>query len=97
PKAFQPPPRVDSAVIRLRPRPLATPATDPQRMQQLLKLGFGSKLKMLRNNLAAVIERSPLLELFATLNIAANARAEDLSVADWVALSNKMLETPRVS
>ncbi|MEM9505282.1 MAG: 16S rRNA (adenine(1518)-N(6)/adenine(1519)-N(6))-dimethyltransferase, partial [Cyanobacteria bacterium P01_E01_bin.43] len=75
----------------------ATPATDPQRLQQLLKLGFGSKRKMLRNNLAAVIERSPLLELFAALNIAENARAEDLSVADWVALSNKMLETPRVS
>ena len=97
PKAFQPPPKVDSAVIRLRPRPPATPATDPQRLQQLLKLGFGSKRKMLRNNLAAVIERSPLLELFAALNIAENARAEDLSVADWVALSNKMLETPRVS
>ena len=97
PKAFQPPPKVDSAVIRLRPRPLATPANDPQRLQQLLKLGFGSKRKMLRNNLAAVIERSSLLALFATLNIAANARAEDLSVADWVALSNKMLETPRVS
>ncbi|MGD1941671.1 MAG: 16S rRNA (adenine(1518)-N(6)/adenine(1519)-N(6))-dimethyltransferase RsmA [Leptolyngbyaceae cyanobacterium] len=97
PKAFQPPPKVDSAVIRLRPRPIATPATDPQRLQQLLKLGFGSKRKMLRNNLAAVIERSPLLALFATLNIAENARAEDLSVADWVALSNKMLETPSVS
>ena len=97
PKAFQPPPKVDSAVIRLRPRPPATPATDPQRLQQLLKLGFGSKRKMLRNNLAAAIERSPLLELFAALNIAENARAEDLSVADWVALSNKMLETPRVS
>ena len=97
PKAFQPPPKVDSAVIRLRPRLLATPAIEPQRLQQLLKLGFGSKRKMLRNNLAAVIERSPLLELFAALNIAENARAEDLSVADWVALSNKMLETPRVS
>ncbi|MEM1289972.1 MAG: 16S rRNA (adenine(1518)-N(6)/adenine(1519)-N(6))-dimethyltransferase RsmA [Cyanobacteria bacterium P01_H01_bin.162] len=97
PKAFQPPPKVDSAVIRLRPRPLATPAIEPQRLQQLLKLGFGSKRKMLRNNLAAVIERSSLLALLATLNIAENARAEDLSVADWVALSNKMLETPKVS
>ena len=97
PKAFQPPPKVDSAVIRLRPRPLALPAADPQQLQQLLKLGFGSKRKMLRNNLAAVIERSLLLELFATLNIAENARAEDLSVADWVALSNKMLETQRLS
>jgi 16S rRNA (adenine1518-N6/adenine1519-N6)-dimethyltransferase len=92
PQAFQPPPKVTSAVIRLRPRPFEMTARSPQALQQLVKLGFASKRKMLRNNLAAIIERSPLLTLFATLNIPDNVRAEDLSVADWVALSNKMLE-----
>lgn len=92
PKAFQPPPKVDSAVIRLRPRPFPVQAQSPPLLQQLVKLGFSSKRKMLRNNLAPLIERSPLLALFATLNIADQARAEDLSVTEWVTLSNKMLE-----
>lgn len=92
PKAFQPPPKVSSAVIRLRPRPFPVQAASPQLLQQLIKLGFSSKRKMLRNNLAPLIERSPLLELFAALNISDQARAEDLSVTNWVSLSNKMLE-----
>ncbi len=92
PQAFQPPPKVVSAVVRLRPRPFPQQAHDPQLLAQLVKLGFASKRKMLRNNLASVIERSRLLDLFTELEIAANVRAEDLSVANWVALSNKMLE-----
>lgn len=92
PKAFQPPPKVSSAVIRLRPRPFALVAHSPLLLQQLIKLGFSSKRKMLRNNLAPVIERSRLLRLLAALGIPDNARAEDLSVMDWVSLSNKMHE-----
>ncbi|MEO0985948.1 MAG: 16S rRNA (adenine(1518)-N(6)/adenine(1519)-N(6))-dimethyltransferase RsmA [Cyanobacteria bacterium J06639_14] len=92
PKAFQPPPKVTSAVIRLRPRPFPLQAKDPRLLQQLVKLGFASKRKMLRNNLASVIERPQLLALFAELGIAANVRAEDLSVTNWVTLSNKMLK-----
>ena len=92
PAAFQPPPKVSSAVIRLCPRPFPIPAHDPPALQQLVKLGFTSKRKMLRNNLAAKVERSHLLDVFAELNIPDTARAEDLSVATWVALSNKILE-----
>lgn len=92
PKAFQPPPKVSSAVIRLRPRAFPQAANDPALLERLLKLGFASKRKMLRNNLSALIERSQLLDLLAALAIADNVRAEDLSVTDWVALSNKMLE-----
>ncbi|MEO1095190.1 MAG: 16S rRNA (adenine(1518)-N(6)/adenine(1519)-N(6))-dimethyltransferase RsmA [Cyanobacteria bacterium J06638_28] len=92
PKAFQPPPKVISAVIRLKPRQFALQARNPQLLQQLVKLGFASKRKMLRNNLASIIERDRLLSLFAELGIATNVRAEDLSVVNWVALSNKMLE-----
>ena len=94
PKAFQPPPKVTSAVIRLRPRRFPLQAENPRLLQQLIKLGFASKRKMLRNNLASVIERSRLLELLAALEIPENVRAEDLSVANWVTLSNKMQEEP---
>lgn len=92
PKAFQPPPKVSSAVIRLRPRSFSPTADDPRLLQQLIKLGFASKRKMLRNNLASLIERSRLLALFQQLAISPTVRAEDLSVAEWVALSNKILE-----
>jgi 16S rRNA (adenine1518-N6/adenine1519-N6)-dimethyltransferase len=50
-KAFYPPPKVDSAVVRLKPRPIATPAVNPRKLDMLVKLGFATKRKMLRNNL----------------------------------------------
>lgn len=92
PKAFQPPPKVASAVVRLRPRPFTLAAQSPHHLQQLVTLGFSSKRKMLRNNLAALLERPQLLSYLAALKIADTARAEDLRVTDWVALSNKILK-----
>ncbi|HIK43851.1 MAG TPA: 16S rRNA (adenine(1518)-N(6)/adenine(1519)-N(6))-dimethyltransferase RsmA [Leptolyngbyaceae cyanobacterium M65_K2018_010] len=94
-QAFRPPPKVDSAVVRLTPRPSAILAQDPAALDQLVKLGFASKRKMLRNNLKGVIDREQLTTLMAELDIAATARAEDLSVAHWVALSNRL--GPRAS
>lgn len=91
PGAFQPPPKVESAVVRLMPRPWQQPpAQDPHLLQQAVSLGFANKRKMLRNNLTALIERDRLLPLLAQLGIRAEARAEDLSVAHWVALSNQI-------
>ncbi len=87
-KAFQPPPRVDSAVVRITPRSFNPPADDPAQLDQLIKLGFATRRKMLRNNLQALIDRDQLSELLESLNLNPQARAEDLSVADWVALSN---------
>jgi 16S rRNA (adenine1518-N6/adenine1519-N6)-dimethyltransferase len=87
-KAFQPPPKVDSAVVRLTPRPLAIAAQNPAALDQWVRLGFASKRKMLRNNLKGVIDRDKLTTLMTQLGIADTARAEDLSVEQWVALSN---------
>ncbi|MDX2239637.1 MAG: 16S rRNA (adenine(1518)-N(6)/adenine(1519)-N(6))-dimethyltransferase RsmA [Leptolyngbyaceae cyanobacterium bins.302] len=89
-KAFYPPPKVDSAVIRLRPRSLPTPADDPQKLEMLLKLGFSSKRKMLRNNLQSVVDRDRLGELLENLGANPQVRAEDLSVEQWVQLSNRL-------
>lgn len=91
-QAFQPPPKVDSAVIRLRPRPIEHPAQDPQYMERLIKLGFASRRKMLRNNLKSLIEPENLSQLLENLAINPQARAEDLSVADWVNLSDRLPE-----
>jgi 16S rRNA (adenine1518-N6/adenine1519-N6)-dimethyltransferase len=63
-------------------------------METLIKVGFSSKRKMLRNNLKAIVERDELSHLLEQLNIDRQARAEDLSVADWVRLSNQLQLTP---
>ena len=90
-KSFRPPPKVDSAVIRLRPRPIDRPAQDPQHLMQILKQGFSSRRKMLRNNLKSTIESEALGELLTALKINPLARGEELSVADWVNLSDRLL------
>ena len=66
-KAFYPAPKVDSAVLRLCPRAITHPANNPQYLETLLKLGFSSKRKMLRNNLQSVISRDQLTQLLEQL------------------------------
>ncbi|TVQ09419.1 MAG: 16S rRNA (adenine(1518)-N(6)/adenine(1519)-N(6))-dimethyltransferase RsmA [Leptolyngbya sp. DLM2.Bin27] len=91
-RAFQPPPQVDSAVVKLTPRPPATPSDDLAGFDRLVRLGFGSKRKMLRNNLKGVVERDQLDAMMINLGIEPTARGEDLSVEQWVALSNTILK-----
>jgi 16S rRNA (adenine1518-N6/adenine1519-N6)-dimethyltransferase len=90
-KAFQPPPKVDSAVVRLRPRSQQIPANNPAQLETLVKLGFASKRKMLRNNLQSVLERDRLTDLLEKLAINPQVRAEDLSVEQWVTFSNQVI------
>jgi len=89
-KAFYPPPKVDSAVVRLRPRRLDVAATEPKHLETLVKCGFSQKRKMLRNNLKATVDRDRLTQILEQLNVNPQVRAEDLSVTQWVALSNQL-------
>jgi 16S rRNA (adenine1518-N6/adenine1519-N6)-dimethyltransferase len=43
---------------------------------------------MLRNNLQSAIDREALSELLVSLNISTETRAEDLSIEQWIHLSN---------
>ncbi len=89
-KAFSPPPKVDSAVVRLHPRQIEPKALNPKQLDNLVKLGFSSKRKMLRNNLKSVVESDRLAQLLEQLDVNPQARAEDLSVQQWVALANEL-------
>lgn len=89
-KAFQPPPKVDSAVVRLEPRQFELTATNPRQLETLVKLGFATRRKMLRNNLQSLVDRDRLTELLTAMNLNPQVRAEDLSVRDWVTLSNTL-------
>lgn len=88
PSAFKPPPKVDSSVIRIRPRPCPTPAKNPARLSQLVKVGFSQKRKMLRNNLQSIVDRDALTAVLESLSINPQIRAEGLGVPEWVALSD---------
>jgi len=58
--AFSPPPKVDSAVISLIPRPFPLRADSPEFLARLVKLGFANRRKMLRNNLKSIVSPQQL-------------------------------------
>ncbi|MDR0440530.1 MAG: 16S rRNA (adenine(1518)-N(6)/adenine(1519)-N(6))-dimethyltransferase RsmA [Candidatus Accumulibacter sp.] len=85
PQAFDPAPKVDSALLRLVPRPCEElAAQDEARFAALVAAAFAQRRKMLRNTLKGIVDDA----LFAQLGILPAARAEALSVADFVRLSN---------
>ena len=85
PDAFSPPPQVDSAVVRLRPRPQAqlTAASEAD-LAQVVRRAFSKRRKTLRNSLAGLLEADD----YAVLGIEPGLRAERLAVDDFVAISN---------
>jgi len=81
-KVFNPPPKVKSAVIRLRRNSTAELDCDEALFIKVVKASFGQRRKMLRNPLRAAFgDFGGEEHEFFTL------RAEDLSVADFVALT----------
>jgi 16S rRNA (adenine1518-N6/adenine1519-N6)-dimethyltransferase len=93
-KAFFPPPKVDSAIIRLRPRPYPDPVEQPQWFSKLVRMGFQTRRKMLRNNLQAIVERDRLSAILEQIEANPQARAEELSVSQWVVLSRILSPAP---
>lgn len=84
PGAFDPPPKVDSAVIRLVPYEHPPyPVTDQQYFADLVKTAFGQRRKTIRNALKSLIGS----ETLERAGIDPQARPETLSVADYVRLS----------
>lgn len=87
-KAFYPKPKVDSAVVKLIPRQLEMTADSPHQLESLVKLGFASRRKMLRNNLKSVVEPDKLTEILEQLNLNPQCRAENISLQNWIKLAN---------
>ncbi len=87
-KAFYPPPKVDSVVVKLCPRTIDKSVDNIRQLETFIKLGFGNKRKMLRNNLKSLIDLEELNNILERLDINPQARAENLSLEDWINLSN---------
>lgn len=91
PTAFTPPPRVESAVVRLRPRAAADPvATDLGGLERLVNRCFQQRRKTLRNCLKGLLPDAALAQLAVPLDV----RPDTLSVADFVRLSNRIEARP---
>lgn len=88
PGAFSPPPKVQSSVLELRPRPYPG-VSDPERVMALVKVGFSSKRKQLHRNFAdaGVAESERVKEILVSMKKLPTVRAQELSLDDWVALS----------
>ncbi len=87
PECFAPPPKVDSAVVRLIPRPPEELAVrDEARFAALVLAAFAQRRKMLRNNLKGILDDAG----FEQLGIAPTARAETLSVEDYIRIANAL-------
>lgn len=86
PAAFFPPPKVDSAIVRLIPRP-ESPAKNEGKLSMLVKQAFQQRRKTLANNLKGLISADEL----STLSIDPKQRPEQLSSDDYIKISNELL------
>jgi 16S rRNA (adenine1518-N6/adenine1519-N6)-dimethyltransferase len=104
PGSFNPPPKVDSAIVRMIPvdysrvRQSGIPrdgagdtAKDPALFARVVTAAFSQRRKMLRNTLREFIGEADL----AALGITPTARAEDIAVADYVRLANALADLAR--
>jgi 16S rRNA (adenine1518-N6/adenine1519-N6)-dimethyltransferase len=83
PESFQPPPKVDSAVVELRPREDDGDADFERWLGELVRSAFSTRRKTLANTLRGHATAAQ----FAQCGIDPGARAEQLSVADFVRLA----------
>jgi len=85
PRAFVPPPKVESTVVRLVPRPAPLAPADPAILERVTAAAFGQRRKMLRQSLRSLgLDAEALCR---AAGVAPTARAEELSVEQFAALA----------
>jgi 16S rRNA (adenine1518-N6/adenine1519-N6)-dimethyltransferase len=81
PESFEPPPRVDSAVVRMVPF-AEPPQLDPARLGEIVQVAFSQRRKLLRHTLGKWLETHRFEGSFDT-----QRRAEEVPVAEYVGLA----------
>ena len=84
PEAFEPPPRVDSAVVRMVPLP-DPPAIDAQLLEEMVAVAFSQRRKLLRHTLGRWLEARGHAAAFDV-----QRRAEEVPVAEYIALAQRV-------
>jgi len=81
PESFDPPPRVDSAVVRMIPLAVP-PLANAARLGEIVQVAFSQRRKLLRHSLGKWLEQRGFGGDFDT-----HRRAEEVPVAEYVALA----------
>lgn len=87
PDSFDPPPRVDSAVVELRPHGTLLDRETEIRLDDIVRVAFSARRKTISNALRAYIDTSSL----QACGIDPSARAAELSVDDYLRLAKATL------
>ncbi len=83
PKSFDPPPRVNSAVVRMVPR-VDFATVDVNRLSEVVKVAFSQRRKLLRHSLGKWLEEKAFSGAFDV-----QRRAEEVPVAEYIALAQQ--------
>ncbi|MBT3230552.1 ribosomal RNA small subunit methyltransferase A [Candidatus Uhrbacteria bacterium] len=89
PGSFNPPPKIDSVVLRLESK---VAPSNAEEVIGLAKIGFSSRRKQLHRNLvsAKVAPSDRIKKILVELGLKETVRAQELSVQDWVELFDKI-------
>ena len=85
PNVFLPIPKVDSAILQIIRKP-SPPEVNYTNFSRLIQTAFQHRRKMIRKSLTTLIPMSN----FTIAEISPQSRPEELSVADWVKLTNTL-------
>lgn len=90
PGAFRPPPKVESAIVRLTPLPPASlPQVEFRVIERVVRAAFGQRRKTLGNALSGVASAAEI----AAVGIDPRARAEQLAPSAFVILAQQLANT----
>lgn len=89
PEAFNPPPKVMSAVVQITPRPKPLYPIEKRHLEKLTQLVFHQRRKMIGTSLKKLNHPS-LLSVFKEVNIEPQMRPEEISVIKFCELAEKL-------
>jgi 16S rRNA (adenine1518-N6/adenine1519-N6)-dimethyltransferase len=87
PTAFDPPPRVESAIVRMIPKQTRL-ACDVRKLEQVVTKAFSQRRKVVRNCVAGMFTEQQLLDV----GINPQVRAETIALEQYVALANLLAD-----
>ena len=96
PKCFQPPPKVDSKVVLIKPFMSVDRGFYEigELLEKLLKIAFSSRRKKLRNTIGSfVTSKTHVKEFFDSRGISLDQRPQEISPSDWFALAKALKES----
>jgi 16S rRNA (adenine1518-N6/adenine1519-N6)-dimethyltransferase len=90
--SFWPPPKVDSAILKITPKTQTSPELSSAEFFTVVRAGFSAPRKQLAGNLAKMLktERHIIEESLKKSGIEPSRRAETLNVEEWIKLTDQL-------